>query len=331
MKKGRKILLGTLPFLILALVLFLMFRNSFGTIWGQLRRTQPGWLGVILILGAVYQVLDAVPFCILIRRSIPGFTFWEALQVTFLGIFLNVTTFGTGIKPGQMLYLYKKKGADVGESFAVLILPYMFHKVSIMMYASIMLWLEGDFIRGRYPDNYHYLYTGYGLSFVIVVVLILVCASDKFHKLLFRPLDAWIKKESWKKKIKDWKEEISKLQKEAHSIVRSPSLWVILSIINLVKLSLWYVIPLAAVKAVGAGTIGVKVPEILATSSFMQLIVGVIPVTGGMGATEVVYQLLYGVLFGEITAGSTMILYRMANYYVPFLVSIGFALRLKTD
>ena len=72
-------------------------------------------------------------------------------------------------------------------------------------------------------------------------------------------------------------------------------------------------------------------PEILATSSFMQLIVGVIPVTGGMGATEVVYQLLYGVLFGEITAGSTMILYRMANYYVPFLVSIGFALRLKTD
>lgn len=329
MKRGKKILLGTLPFLILALVLYFMFRNSFGNIWTQLRRSDPVWFIVILLLGGIYLVIDALPFCILIRRSIPRFTLWDALQVTFLGIFLNVTTFGTGIKPGQMLYLYKKKGADVGESFAVLTLPYMFHKAAIILYATIMILWEGDFIRTRYPESYHYLYGGYGLSLIIILFLILVCASEKFHRILFYPLEKHVKKDSWRKQILHWKEEISKLQKEAYAIVRTPSIWAKLIPINLLKLTFWYIIPLVALKAVGGCNLTISVPEVLATSSFMQLIVGVIPVTGGMGATEVVYQLLYGVLFGEVTAGATMILYRMANYYVPFLVSVGFALRVK--
>lgn len=77
--------------------------------------------------------------------------------------------------------------------------------------------------------------------------------------------------------------------------------------------------PYIALKAVHAD-ISVSFMNVIVTSAFMLMIVGVIPVVGGIGPSEFVYILLFSVLYGKVYAGSTMILYRMANYYIPFLI-----------
>ena len=54
----------------------------------------------------------------------------------------------------------------------------------------------------------------------------------------------------------------------------------------------------------------------------MQLLIGVVPTSGGVGSLEVVFSLLFAAVFGKITAGSSMILYRLSTYYLPFIVSL---------
>lgn len=54
------------------------------------------------------------------------------------GVF-NVTTFAAGTKPAQIYDLYQESQIKPGKSFGILTMEYVSHKLTIVLYAAVML------------------------------------------------------------------------------------------------------------------------------------------------------------------------------------------------
>lgn len=330
LKEKWKKILFLLPLFIVAGAFYLMFKDCYKAILIQLKQTSIVLLLLIVLMGLLYILLDSAVYRIMVGRELKGYTLKHALQMEFLGIFLNVTTFGPGIVPGQTYYM-SRMGLEPGRGMSILVLYTAVHKVSVLVYATVMLLVHGTFLNNTFSGNLHYLYGGYGLSILVILFLVLICTSKKFHSLLFFPLDRCMKSPKWAARKEKWKREVENLRKESVKLLKNWKMVVCVVGVNLLKLSCWYIIPLLTLHAVDVGNMGVSVLDCLATSSIMQVLIAIIPNTGGMGSTEVVYTLLYGELFGRITAGSTMLLYRLSNYYLPFVISTAAALKLRKN
>lgn len=328
MKKIKKILLILVPFTFLGIVIYFMFRNNYQTILEQLSEANPIFLVIMAAMGIIYELLDAAVMGSLIFPKVKNLSYREMVQLTFLGVFMNITTYGTGIKPAQT-YCLTKKGENPGRAFGMLTLPYVFHKATILIYATVMLLLQHRFLKESFADTFHYLLAGYLISILVIVGLVLVCASRYLNIFLCKMIGQILQNEKWKEKRGSIITSFKSLQSESCDIVRDYRIWFKMICFNMVKMTFWYVLPLIGIYTVGGSVNGITVFQIIATSAFMQLIIGVIPTAGGMVSTEVVYTLLFSRLFGVATAGTTMILFRLTTYYLPFIISIPVVLTMK--
>lgn len=303
--------------------MYMVFRDSYEEIVRLLAGARVEFVLVLVGMGWMYYVMESWILQGIVGEKGKRFSLWEALEYNYLGLFMNVTTFGAGIKPAQAYYLYQK-GVDVGEGVGVLILPYVYHKTTIMVYATIVLVVKGDFIRRMYSDSVHYLYAAYFMSAVIIIGLILICTWDRLQRVVFKLAHWGLGKTKFDEQVTKYEMQVKTMQRECLKSLKNPRRWVKYILINLVKVTWWYAIPFVAIRALGleGGLGSITLLEVIATSAFMQIIVGVIPVTGGMVSTEIVYGLLYSALLGSGAAGATMILYRFATYYLAFLTSI---------
>ena len=105
-------------------------------------------------------------------------------------------------------------------------------------------------------------------------------------------------------------------------VIKDKKQWIGLIFRNAVKMTCLYALPAVAIFAVTGERLPLSVLECLAFSSVMQLLIGVIPSSGGTGSTELVFLMLFGSMTEKSVCGAAMILYRMATYYLPFLISI---------
>ena len=325
-KKSNMIkpILVILLFCLLFYGLYYTFRDSLPLIVSRLKEASPFFVLLMLFFGFFYYFLDSVNTTLVVRTQNKDFTLKNGITTVFLGFVTGVMTFGSGTKPAHTYYL-SKHTIPIGMGFSLCSLPYVFHKLTVVLYATIMLIFQGKFLKRTYQEAFSYLTAGYVFSFLIIAVLILLFTSKKFHALLFYLPERFLHSPKWLEKLALLKKELQNLQEESVSLLKKKSLCASLVGINFLKLTCWYILPFLACYAIHSKTV-FPITEIIATSALMQLIIGVIPITGGMVSAEVVYLLLYNVLFGEVSAASTMILYRAVTYYLPIFYQMPFVL-----
>ncbi len=320
-KKIIKIIVYVAVILLTALILYNLFKDSYKDIAYQLSKTSIKIFIGMVALGNMYYVIDAIMYYYLLKRDGTPLNLLRCIAISYMSIFFNVTTFGAGIKPGQVLYLHNK-GISIGRGFAITTMPYVFHKTIIVAYAVVMLLFNNSFVLRNFSSTFGYIYLGVGLNIVIITSLILICATEWFHKFLVKLLDFILRKERFvpfKDKIKN---QLGALREGTKNIIKNPSAWIKFSATNIIKMSCWYVIPVIAIYASGGDLGGVTVAQAITVTALMQLIMGVIPTSGGVGSLEVVFSLLFAAVFGKIMAGSCVVLYRASTYYIPFLISV---------
>ena len=314
------------PFLLLLLALYVLFHRSWRAILTQLTLLGPGWFALALAVSACYYVLDACGFRLLLRRRLlPDFTLREALALIAMGLFMNVSTLGAGIKPAQALYL-KERGADVGEGLGLLVLPYLFHKLTIVLWGLTALGLARDFILSRFAQWVPAIYLGCGLSIAICCFLAAIFTSARFHALVFRLLTKLSARPRYQELVSQAERETAGLRRQVRSVIGDGGLCLRMLSLNVGKFACWHTVPYLALYALGQTSLPLSFGQGLAVAALMQLLIGVIPVTGGMVSAEVVFVLLYGVILGPVAAGSAMLVFRLATYYLPVLISALYSL-----
>ncbi len=306
---------------ILIAILYFMFKDLYVDILNQLLSTNIYLFVIMLLLGNAYFIIDAAILYYLFKSENEHVSYLKCIALSYMSVFFNVTTFGAGIKPAQTMYLHRK-GVDIGKGFAIVSIPYLFHKTVVVMYAIIMILISNGFFVNYFPDTFRYIYIGIGFSILIVTFIILIFTNKPFHNRVFKIIHFFLKKKRFSETEKTIKSQIDKLREGTKSIMHNPKAWFYIISIDILKLSCWYIIPVIGLSASGGSLGDVSILEALSVTAVMQLIMGVIPVSGGVGSQEIVFSLLFAVVFGPIMAGSCMILYRLSTYYVPFLISI---------
>ena len=137
--KKKHFITAILATLFLILVLYLIFHDSLGEIKTQLFQADKKALLILVIFGNLYVLLDGWVLHYMIVKNLEKCTFWQAIRLAYMVVFFNVTTFAAGTKPAQIYDLYQESQIKPGKSFGILTMEYVSHKLTIVLYAAVML------------------------------------------------------------------------------------------------------------------------------------------------------------------------------------------------
>lgn len=298
-----------------------MFHGSWGEILAAIRQADPLLLCLIVLMGLGWYSIDAVGYWVLYRREGMPLRYWDCFRIAFMSIFCDVSTMGAATKPLQLWYSYKK-GADVGRCASILVIPYIFQKAAITLLALVLFALERDFINLRFGSTVHYIYLGAAGSVLVSAALVIVCAAPGLHAGLLKLIETLFRGPRWAGLRKTAREQLGLVAQASRDILTDKKTCVLLALNSCAKLLLLYSIPAISLYAVQGNLAGASISELFAMTAIMKLIMGVIPTAGGVGSLEMVFSLLFSAVFGEVTGGTLMVLFRVATYYLPFVVSL---------
>ena len=199
--KKKHFITAILATLFLILVLYLIFHDSLGEIKTQLFQADKKALLILVIFGNLYILLDGWVLHYMIVKNREKCTLWQAIRLAYMVVFFNVTTFAAGTKPAQIYDLYQESQIKPGKSFGILTMEYVSHKLTIVLYAAVMLCFFHTVLFQASGLEKNYLLTGFWVSFAILLFLTMFCINQKFAPWLLRCSDH-IKKEKIKEKAK---------------------------------------------------------------------------------------------------------------------------------
>lgn len=324
--KKKKAVFNIVIFFFLLAVIYLVFHEDYRAILECIGNLSVPAFFLLLGMGVGYQLLDAAACFTLIHAQFPALKYREAVEITFLGIFGNISTFSTGIIPMQSYYLYQK-GMNAGSGIGTLILKYIFHKISIFCYVTVMFLAQRSWMKKTIPELFKYIYPGFVICAIIIIVLILLCTWEKVQQLLLQLITKLPDTEKWGQRKAAWCKNLKALYSEAREVIKNQGCCLKVAAWNVLKLLWLYSIPFAVMKILHIS--GLTFGKAQALTAVMFLIVGVLPNVAGIGPTEFAFLMLFTGCIGRISASSTLILYRVATYFLPFLLSIGVFLKVK--
>lgn len=313
---------------LLSAVLFLVFRRDYPAIRECLSQVSAWGVFFLIGMGVVYQLLNSAAYFTLIRAGHLSFSYREAVRLAFLGVFGSISTASAGTIPLQSYYLYRR-GLPVGNGIGMLMLAYIFHKTSIFFYAAVMLLFRRQWLGAVLPDLMKYIWGGFFLCLFIILVLILLCTWEKLQKLFLWGIEKLPEKGKWGERKVLWSRNLTALYEESRDILSSRSCCRKVFGLNLCKQFCLYTIPFICLEILGVSGPGFS--KIQTLSALMLLMIGVLPGVAGVGPTEFAYLLLFPPFVGRVAASSSLLLYRVATYFSPFLISMGVFWAVKKD
>lgn len=324
--KNKNFFYSILSFFTMVLIFYLIFRNSYEEIIENIKTCSKSYLIVILALGIMFQVLESFVCLMLVRRKVENFTFKQAFEVTFLGIFTIVTTLAVGTLPARTTYLHHR-GVGIGEAIGIMNMEYVFHKSSILLWSGVFLIINGKYIYPDRPNLIPYTAWGFFICIVIVIVLILVCTWNTFYNLIIKGIESLEKKPKWKDRGEKIKLQVEAMHDEARDLIKSPETILKALALNAAKLFCFYIIPYLCAKAIGVDALPLM--QMMTLASLTHVIASAIPNIAGMGPLEAAFILLFSYYMKSGEAKSMLVLFRLATYFAPFIVSSVVASKLR--
>lgn len=321
-KKGKagakKVIANVLKIGILLLLMYLVLHKHYREIWENIKAAGPLMIVYILALGFGYLLLDTGACKMILSSRLPDITFRQALEITYLGLFCQVTTFSAGIMPAQSLYLYRL-GLDVGDSVGLLMCKYSVHKASILSFAGLLLIFAAPGLFSQEKQFLTFAAIGWGVGILILAGLIVLCTWDKLRELAIKLIGKLPDKGKWQERKEKLISNIGLLYGGVRALAAQPKRLAAAYLFDLGKLVLFYSVPYAALHAIGADSVTYVTAFSLA--GLTHVIATALPNLAGMGPLEAAFILLFSLYVAAPEASSALVLFRLSTYFFPFFVS----------
>ena len=178
----KKTILSLLVLLALTGVIVLIFKDHWTEITAALARLSAWQVVLVLALGLTYPILEGCVSYVIVRGRLPRFTLQQGLDNAWSGTFGNVVTLGAGAVPFQTWYLYRC-GLPAGKGAGLMTLQYVFHKTTVLLYATVMLLFQHAWLSANTTGVLKYLPMAYAVVALVIVALVLVCVSPLVQQL----------------------------------------------------------------------------------------------------------------------------------------------------
>ena len=315
----KKITVSVITLTGLTAILGLLFRNNLDDIALAFRTLSLPDILWLFVLGASYQLLDAVACLCLVRTTFPTFPYRRAMEVIYLGVFSKTSTLGAGIVPVQAYYLHRC-GIEFGQGVGTMAFSYVLHKAAVLLTASVLLLLGGKWLRSANPNLHGYLVAGYLICFGIILALLLVCIWNKAHDFAIWIVGKLPEQEKWSERKGALQKQLDSLYYGTAAFLKNKRVVLEAFLIHTAKLLILCAVPNACIRMLGGAEISLLHTELLTAMTL--LIAGAIPNIAGIGPTEAGFFLMFSPLIGNAMTASSLLLFRIATYYFPFLVSV---------
>ena len=319
----KKTVISLLILLALTGVVVYIFKDHWAEISTALAQLSFGQVVLVLLIGVSYPVLEGVASWLIVRSRIPNFGLREGLENAFMGTFGNVVGLGTGAVPMQTYYLYHW-GLPVGPGVGLMTLQYVFHKTAVLVYATVMLLLQHSWFSANTSGVLSYLPAAYAVVAFVIVGLVLVCVSPLVQRLARWLLGFLPKTEKWQARRNSWMEQLDTLAAESRNLLADKGRCVKIFAVQAFKLFLLFTLPYLCIRFMGLST-PLTFWQVQLLTSLMLFLSNALPNVAGMGSIETAFLLVFGSFMPQGEVMSTLMLYRIASYYVVFAVSaVGF-------
>lgn len=318
----KKSILSLLILLVLTGVLVLLFKDHWSEITTALSRLSLWQVLVVLAVGLTYPLMEGVVAWVIVRSRVPGLTFRQGMDAAWYGTFGNVITLGAGAVPMQTYYLYRC-GLPVGPGVGLMTLEYVFHKTTVLLYASVMLLFQHKWLAANTSGVMNYLPLAYLVVAVIIAALVLICVSPLVQNLARWLLGYLPKTEKWQKRRASWQEQLDILGEESRRLLADKRRCLLLMALQAVKLFGLFCLPYLCIRFMGLSPLSFGQVQLL--SSLMLFLSNALPNVAGMGSIETAFLLVFGSFLPQGEAMSVLMLYRIASYYAVIAASaVGF-------
>lgn len=318
----KKTVISLLVLLVLTCIIVFMFKDHWAEITSALSQLSLWQVLVVLAIGISYPLLEGCVAWVIVRSRIPGFTLRQGIDTAWSGTFGNVVTLGAGAVPLQTYYLYRC-GLPLGPGVGLMTLEYVFHKSTVLLYATVMLLLQHRWLAANTSGVMNYLPAAYFVVAAVIVVLVLVCVSPLIQNLARWLMGFLPKTEKWQQRRADWQEQLDILGEESRRLLADKPRCARIFALQAVKLFGLFCLPYLCIRFMGLSPLGFWQVQLL--TSLMLFLSNALPNVAGMGSIETAFLLVFGCFLERGEVMSVLMLYRIASYYVVFAASaVGF-------
>ena len=293
----KKTLLSVLILLALTGVLVLVFKDNWDEISAALSQLRLWQVLLVLALGLTHPLLEGVCNWIAVRSRMPDYPLRCGLDVSWLGVF-------------------------VGPGAGLLTLQYVSHKCTVLLYASVMLLVQGQWLRGNTTGLLRYLPLAYLIVAGIILILVALCVSPLVQKLARRLLSILPDTEVWQARRESWMGQLDALSTESRHLLQDKRRCLTLFAVQTFKLFLLFSLPYLCLQFMQLPC-ELSFWQVQLLAALTLFISNALPNVAGMGSVEAAFLLVFTGFLGQGAVMSTLMLYRIASYYAVFAASVA--------
>lgn len=316
--KVRRTVSGLLRVLVLTAVLWFVFHKHYREIYENICDIKIPKLIFIILQGTSYEIIGAAAFYFLVRKNNPQFTMRQSLETTYLGFFGNVT-FSVGSLPIRAYYMHTN-AIDAGKAVGLINADYILNKSSVLICNTVLLLFGGFRFLEKRKNLLPYILFGYLICSFVIGILLLVGFSEKVYNKLNHLLTKAPKKKKWAKIKEKALYHLEMMHDSSEEIKENRKNILFITALHCLKLLIMYEIPYICLKSIMNSSVSFF--EILMMSALANLISGALPSVSGVGGMELAFFLVFGSFTDHASTASVLVLYRLATYFVPFLISV---------
>ena len=267
-------------------------------------------------------------------RMIDNVTNFHLVILLLRTQFVNaITPFATGGQPYQVYYL-NKEGIRSSTSTSIILENFIVYQIALVFLGIIAM--TCNFFFHIFPHNdllTHLITLGFIINTLVIIVSFIIAFGKNISKKLLHFGITILSKlklvKDKEKKLEKWNESITNFHKSAKVLMEDKKLFFSMILVNLVALSILYMIPVFVLYAAGSFD-KVNVGLAIITSAYVMLIGSFVPIPGGTGGLEYGFIKFYGFFIHGSLLSATMLIWRFITYYFGLIIG-GIAFNLNRN
>lgn len=332
LKKNKKNILNVLfLMLVFGLTIYYVFNGTDGdlsTLAEKMQMADIRWLvlAVIFMVFFIYGESHVIHYMLkkmgIITKHFTCFLY------SCVGFFFScITPSATGGQPAQLYYM-KKNNIPVPLATVILMIVTITYKMVLVAVGVWIVVFDHSFIREHLSGILFVFYLGIALNvFCVVFMLILVfhpVLAEKMVVLLFKVLEKIHLLKKKEDRLEKFRASMDTYRQTAAFLKSNIPVVVKVFLITVLQRFAYFFVTYFVYKSFGLS--GTSIYVVVMLQAVISLSVDMLPLPGGMGISEALFNIIFLPVFGQALLLPGMILSRSLSFYTELFLSAAFTI-----
>lgn len=304
------------------LVLYLSLKNNYIEIINTIKNMNLLLFLLAIIVFILYVFIKSIIMKIVVNNFKKDYTLKKSFRMGLeTNFFHAITPFATGGQPYE-IYRLNKDGISVINAANVSIQNFIIYQTALVLLGIFAV--TYNYIFKLYPDITllkNLVLIGFIINFLVIVVLFSITYFKKGNKVVINFIINILSKlkiiKNKEEKINQFEKYLSDFNDGAKILLKNKKKFIMLILLQLLSLSLLYLVPYFIIKGVG---LNISIVNVIVTSAYVMLIGAFVPIPGGTGGLEYGFISFYGNFITGPKINAIMLIWRFVTYYFGMIL-----------